>query len=596
MRSSASPRACSRPTASAFVVLTCLVACAAPCAGQSPAADDSTAAEVCAEGRISSIELDRREVFEPDSAGFGPLALAFRVLNAVHVRTTPNFIRGELLVEPGDCYDAFLVSESQRLLDGYFFLESARITTEPDGEGGYRLVVHTRDAWSTNVGLGVTYEDGVNIESVGVTERNFLGLGLLASYVYRDRREVRQQSVRLATPRLFGRTDAGIQVGRDRPGSFFNQYLRYPFIGETGRYSIRQGYSRGHSYFAYATPVGGGYRQVFVPRLREFVELSAAQRFGPPGTSTILGLTLSREVNRFQEPRVASVDDPEVLEPLPHAPPASLTRQLRDESSTRLWLHLGHRRFRYTEYEGLDAIRDRLLVGLGYYVGASVGKGFALASPGGVPGVDDTFASAAGEVTLPLGPSIVRASASVESRHLDAAWRDVLTTAELATYLRGRALPGQTLFLRASFADGRRTTAPFQLSLGGRTSVRSLPEDRYPGGRVALFVIENRAVVPWPQSAFDLGVTAFADLGRVWPGDAPFGVDSGWQQSVGLGVRLGVPHRTRYAWRADVAWPVGATEGDPIFRISFELNRLAQGFSNPDLQRSRRFWIGASSF
>jgi hypothetical protein len=542
------------------------------------------------------VELDRREVFEPDSAGFGPLSLAYRLLNTAHVRTQPGFIRGELLFEEGDCYDDFLVSESQRLLDGYFFLESARITSRPDSAGGHRLIVHTRDAWSTNVGVGLTYEDGVNIESVGLTERNFLGFGLLASFVHRERREVRQQSLRLATPRLFGRTDAGVRIGRDRPGNFFDQYVRYPFIGETGRYALRQEYSRAHSYFAYATPVGGGFRQVFVPRYREYVELSAAQRFGPPGTSTIVGLTLSREVNRFDEPRMASVESPDMLDPLPDNPPPALGRQLRDGSSTRLTLHVGTRRYRYVEYRGLDAIRDRLLVGLGYYIGVSAGKGFTLLSPNGVPGMDDAFASASGQFTFPIGSSIVHGSGSVEARYLGLTWRDILGATEAVAYLRNDELPGHTLFLRTSWAGGSRTTQPFQLSLGGRSSVRSLPEDLFPGGRSVLFVVEERMVLPWPETSFDLGITAFADLGRVWPGDAPFGVDSGWQKAAGLGLRIGVPHRTRYAWRADIAWPVGGTRGDPIFRISFELNRLAAGFVNPDLQRSRRFWLGAANF
>jgi hypothetical protein len=138
---------------------------------------------------------------------------------------------------------------------------------------------------------------------------------------------------------------------------------------------------------------------------------------------------------------------------------------------------------------------------------------------------------------------------------------------------------------------------PFQLSLGGRQGVRSLVEDRYPGGRMARFVIEDRVVFPWPRRGVaDLGLTVFADLGRAWPGDVPYAVDSGWQAALGFGLRLGLPPGTRNSWRADVAFPVGPTGGSPIFRVSFELNRLRSGFFTPDVLRSRRFNLGAEHF
>ena len=38
-------------------------------------------------GVITAVELDRREPFEPDSVSFAPVALTYRVMNALHVRT-----------------------------------------------------------------------------------------------------------------------------------------------------------------------------------------------------------------------------------------------------------------------------------------------------------------------------------------------------------------------------------------------------------------------------------------------------------------------------------------------------------------------------
>jgi hypothetical protein len=244
--------------------------------GGAPAGDGS----MCSEGVISSIALDRRSVFDPESTELGALSWTYRALNALHVRTQPSFIRRELLFEEGDCYDSFLVIESERLLDAYGFLAGARITSEDDGAGGKSVLVETQDEWSTKVDMGVTYDANLTVEAFEVTEENFLGQGIFAEFEHRQRRETKAQSLALATPRLFGRSDARIRFGRDRPGRFLDQYVRYPFIGETGRYSVRQGYSRGTSYFSYSTDGTAEYGQVLVPQYRELIELSAAQRFG----------------------------------------------------------------------------------------------------------------------------------------------------------------------------------------------------------------------------------------------------------------------------------------------------------------------------
>ena len=127
--------------------------------------------------------------------------------------------------------------------------------------------------------------------------------------------------------------------------------------------------------------------------------------------------------------------------------------------------------------------------------------------------------------------------------------------------------------------------------------MRSLAEDRFPGGRMARFVVEDRVAFPWPRSGqIDLGLTAFGDVGRVWPGDAPFALDSGWQAALGIGLRIGFPGGTRNIWRTDVAFPVGRTEGSPIFRVTFEFNRMRDGFFSDDVNRSRRFTMGPDYF
>ncbi len=537
-------------------------------------------------------------MFDPESTEVGALSWTYRALNTLHIRTQPSFIRRELLVDEGDCYDSFLVSESERLLDAYGFLARATIDAEDDGRGGKALVVRTQDEWSTKVDMGVTYDASLSVEKLEVTEENFIGQGIFAEFEHQQRRETKAQSFALATPRLFGRADARIQYGRDRPGRFFDQYVRYPFIGETGRYSVRQGYSHGTTFFSYSTDGVQPYSQVLVPQYREVIELSAAQRFGERWRSWIAGLTLTRDVIRFpSRAEVAYGIDFDDLQPYPGDLPPDLADQLAEYGATRVALHLGTRRYRYVEYQGIDGMRDRLLVGHGFFAGASLGRGFDLFLPAGIPGVDDVFGRVHTSFGAPLGSSLFTGGATVEARRDRGLWQDVLVDADLVGYLRTDGLRSHTLFVRASVAGGWQTTMPYQLSLGGRDALRALPEDRFPGGRMARFVVEDRILFPWPrEGTADLGLSIFADAGRVWEGDVPYAVDSGWQAGVGFGLRVGLPSRTRNIWRLDIAFPVGQTQGDPIFRFTFEVNRFRAGFFTPDVQRSRRYNLGPEHF
>lgn len=570
------------------------VALAPPVEAQS--SDDGSQTTPCAQGVITSIEVDRRSVFDPEGTNIGALAWTYRALNVLHVTTGESFIRRELLFEEGDCLDPFLLQESQRLLDRYGFLANVEVTHEDDGRGGRSVFVRTHDEWSTQVDVGVTYDERANLEKLEVTEENFLGQGVFAEFTHRERRETRAQSIGLATPRLFGRTDAGIEWGRDRPGQFFNQYVRYPFIGETGTYSVRQGYERGTRYFAYATD-GEPFTQVLVPSFRERIELSGARRFGEPGRSVIAGVTLERDVVRFPDaPDVTPFGDFDDLQPFPGELPTELADQLRPSAATRVSLHLGTRRYRYVEYEGIDGLRERTIVSLGVFAGVSVGKGFGVLTPEGVPVDDDVLGRVHASFGAPIGSSILHGGATVESRRFAGQWRDLLADADLVAYLRNDDLQSHTLFVRVATAGGWRTTLPFQLSLGGRDGIRSLLEDRYPGGRMVRFLVEDRVLFPWPSpGTVDLGMTLFGDLGRVWPGDVPYAVDSDWQASLGAGLRIGFPGGTRNVVRADVAFPV-TTGGDPLFRVTFEVNRMRDGFFTREILRSRRYNLGAEHF
>ncbi len=554
--------------------------------------------DACVPGRITAIQVESRSIFDPEGAPYRVVSLAYEFANALHVNTQESFIQRELLFKEGDCLDPFLLSESERLLDQYGFLTDASVSSRPDGSGGHVAVVTTRDEWSTKVDLGVTYDEGTNVERLQVTEENFLGHGVFGEFTYLNRRETRTHSFGVSTPRFFGRSDAGIAWGKSRSGHFFDQHLRYPFVGEAGSWAVRQGYRRGTDFFGYATGDAEQFTRLLVPVFRENAEISAARRFGEPGASVIVGASLVRDVVRFDDPAEVTLstgyDERVVFE---GAAPEAMLRQWRAGAATRLGLHLGTRRFHYRDYVGLDGVRDHQTVGLGLFAGLTVARGLPVPAPTGVERLEDWVARSHFSFTAPLGGSILHGGTTWEARYDRGGWRDVLGSADLVLYGRTRYLPGQTWFARASFGGGWNTETPYQLSLGGREAVRALPEDLLPGGRMVLLVLEDRIAFPWPSPrTMDLGATLFGEAGRMLPGDVPYGVDSGWQGSVGFGLRVGLPPGTRNIWRADVVFPVGSAGQSPMFRLTFELNKFRSGFFNPEVRRSYWFGLGPETF
>lgn len=561
-------------------------------------AQDSTGLGTCPDGRISKITVDNGPVFVTDAGDYKAVRWVMDVANFLHVRTSASFIRKELLFTEGDCFDAFLLSESRRLLDRYGFLSLVIIDAVDDDVSGDKVVhVSTRDEWSTQLDVGVTYDGGLKVEKLQLTEKNFLGHGVRARISHRERREIRRQSLSLSTPRFFGRSDASIGGGTNRGGTFFNASVRSRFVGETNRSSTSQRFETSTNFFSYSTGKAKDFSHVLVPMSRELFELSAGIRVGDPGRSWIIGGSLERDVRR-RDGVPEFVQDESFGQSQPGLAdlPTSVLRQIGDRAATRIALHFGLRRYRYEERVGLDAVRDVQTVSLGYFAGFSVGRSLRVLLPEGSTDAADTYARVHASMGIPVGSSLIHGGTTTEVAHSEGEWRDLLTEVELIVYARAQWLPNQTLFFRVSSGGGWRTTMPFQLTLGGRDGVRSLRDDQFPGGRRVLVVLEDRIKLGWPRwKAADIGLTVFGDVGRIWKGDAPFGVDSGWQASVGVGLRLGMPTGTRNITRPEIVFPLGRS-GPPIFRITVEFNRLRGGFGPPKLSRSRRFRRGPESF
>src|SRR5205085_7773965 len=84
-----------------------------------------------------------------------------------------------------------------------------------------------------------------------------------------------------------------------------------------------------------------------------------------------------------------------------------------------------------------------------------------------------------------------------------------------------------------------------------------------PGGQRLVARVEQRYTYGSVMRLGDVGFAAFADAGRQWKGDVPFGVTTPVKSSVGFSVMAAIPRRSARMWRADFAVPInkGANAG-----------------------------------
>lgn len=606
-------------------IATGLALAAAPVAGQQEGGADlpgragagtragpvtASGQQTCPDGRITRIFVDNHSIFDLDRTQVESLEWAYRLANKLHIRTRESFIRREVVFEAGDCYQPFLMADSERVLRRLPFIADADVYGVRQEDGNWHAVVDTRDEWSTRVEVSAEFEDGFELRNVSLSEQNFLGYGAQVG-IFSNRNDASQSFGGEVALNQVGGTRADIRLagGETQVGRFYTGDVAYPFIGEISRTAWRAFFSSREDYFDYSTGTPAQPGHILSPVREETWELTFGHRFGEPGNLTLVGGGISREeadvLNLPDGLRRVEGNDFGNLLPAPPEAQARVAGQTFFSSGTRVNLLFGQRNIRFVQRVGLDALQGVTDVEVGSDVALTLSRTVAGVTPGVAPedlGVRFRFYAAKASTEL-----ISVLSAGVDARQIffDATstrtgWRDLLAELDGLLYWQPRALPNHTLVLRAAGAGGWTVDRPFQLTLGGPTGVRGYRQEAFPGGRRIVFNLEDRVYLGWPvPDLLDLGFTAFADAGAMWAGDVPYGRDWGWHGSVGFGLRLGFPAGSRGVARIDLAWPVGADgiASGPVLRIALaDLLGLAGGLEDGQMRRSRLLGVGPDRF
>lgn len=550
-------------------------------------------AQRCQDGRIASISIVRNPVF--DANGNGALSKLYEAANWLHIETREEVVRRELLFEAGDCFDRLRLSESERLLRNFRFIESARVVERRRSDGDVDVVVETHDDWTLRVEPRFNLGGGFAISGIGLTEQNIAGRGSSVELLYLDRSGKDDVGLSYFDPQLAGsRLDLVLSGVRTAPGWTVDVSVAYPFLGLVGRRSAFQQALYGERWFRYVASDSpeGDTPEYVQPLTQGLFELGgagrkAAGRRGYSVRQVTYGLTVSYENLSYDQGFYRDSLTADELGLIGGAEEALLSTQLSPRKTLRLNLILGYRGLRYVQRRGVSTLRgleDIAIGGGADMVVGMAGKAFGtndshvlvgLDFYGGIRVVGDWF-------------SLLRLDGEARQDVGESRWRDVYAAVEWRNLwmISSRSVAEVTTRFRA----GWDATVPFQLTLGGPWGLAGYAPDRFPGGaRLAVRVV-NRHRLATIGRLLDVGSTAFLDFGRMWANEAAFGVDSGLRASAGFGLRFASPTGSRTTYRLQAAIPIdtGVSARGIVFTLEIDRPlRLESGPTDRQLDRSR---------
>ncbi len=467
-----------------------------------------------------------------------------RVLNSLHSTTDLSVILGYIILEPGDICSERQRAESERILRAQPFLASASVATVSDGAGGVRLVVETRDEVSTVLSVSAR---GAMLTGLTFGNRNLRGSATYGAIRWQKGEFRDTYGVHIVDHQFMGRRYVAdlSAARRDIGRSDWSADIAHPFLTDTQRVAWRTTMSEREDVFPFYR--GSNADPADVAVRRTFLDVGGVVRIGVPGRLSLFGVSFSRETDRAGVPpaiRDTTVDYGELLAPFGARQNARINA---------LW---GLRNITYRRVERFDALNAAQDVRLGFQAGTLFGRSLSVLGAG-----DDDILVAA-DLYAGIGGgrrTFVSLNVRGEGRqNYDTnRWDGILGSGHLAYYQRIR--DNHTVVTNVDWSGGWRQRIPFQLTLGdGRGGVRGYRRTRDAGGRRAVARLEDRWYLGDVRGQADLGLSFFADAGRLWAGDVLYGVDTPVRLGAGIGLLGSVPRGSKRTWRVDVAFPLSA--------------------------------------
>ena len=489
-----------------------------------------------------------------------------------HRPTTRQAVEPFLLLGAGDECTVERLNESERMLRAQRYLADASITASRDSAGGVRLLVETEDEIPLIIG-GSLHDD--RISSVTYGNGNLGGRGMAArvrwdnGFAYRD-----GFGTQFTHYHLVGRSTAQLTAVRGSLEEHYGIALTRAYLTDVQHTAWHVGAERREGYVSY---LRDGDRAISLGIDRELVGAGAMLRVGPDRRRLMAGVVGSHERVMPDSRGIVIADTGFAADP-----DTVLTDRFGSWNDTRIGAVLSGRWVGFRTMVGLDSAAGRQDV--------ATGVQFAITAGHGVAGDRrDPFAAFDLYAATAIGQSLLAIHAITEGRQRSRGdLADVVVGGQLAWYRKPS--PRRIRMVRAEYSGAWDMSLPMQLALSDRFGgVRGYRGADEAGSRRVVLRLEERLSLGGLWRVAGVGVAGFADIGKLWAGDVPFGTSTGLRPSIGLGFLASVPRRSQRVIRLDVAVPL--VRNDPTrswsVRVATSLPYEAFWREPSDLRRMR---------
>lgn len=504
----------------------------------------------CKGERISRIDIDPNPPFRV--TGDNILQRAGRFAAKQHMTTRESVIRRYLALQLGDRCTELRRTETERILRAQPFIADASVLAYPDGNGGVTLLVTTVDEVSLIVGAGLGGSAGA-IHALQLGEDNLMGAAIHIDGVWRKGREPFRDEFagKFADYQFLGRPyQLAVEGGRRNLGSDWRSELSHPFLTDLQRLSWRTTAGNQNGYFYFKRP---GAEAAALRIDRSYSDVGGVARIGPPrGRLALIGGSLSFEDESPTATPVTVTD----LGVLPDTSTALIDRYTKHQTAriNGLW---GVRNIHFMRVTGFDALEGTEDLRTGVQVATLLGKGVTW-----LRGKErDWFGSTNiyGGTASPISYMAMEL-AGEGRRDEDGNYDGMLAHGRGALYLK--PFNRQTLISDLTFSGGWKQRIPFQLSFADRDGgLRGFRTSDVGGGRRLVARVEDRYLIGRYKNFASVAVAGWADAGKLWAGDSPFGQTTPLSGSIGLSLLAASPPQSRRTARLDLALPVRGPHG-----------------------------------
>jgi hypothetical protein len=520
---------------------------------------------------LSGAAIDRaratREADDPSLTDESPVTGARADVIRAYLRVRLNSV----------CADEDL-RESERLLRAQPFVATVIVTALSLSEGRTRIRVDVVDEWPYLFAVGASSR---SVSSATLGTQDLAGRGLTVAPSWRHREGYREGfGLRLVQYGVRGRPHyAALDVKREPIGESTLAEFAAPYLTHRQRFAWLLSARTSTRYLTLVQPSGV---DAAVRVERAETDLTWIARAGSRtrgGVVALMGLSLLRDVARTGSHAVVISDT---------AISATADSGFAD-AYPRLEVHraglvLGFRAVSFVPVQRFRALRApedfargvRASVVIAPSVGTRDGSADILYSA-------DLYAAAGGSTQL------VSMRAGGEARvHAPSGLANGFVSGVLVDWYRLSTMKRTSITSMAG-ATIARTIVPTQLTfrdLDGGLGSGAHADDA--GGRRLTLRHEERVLMPWLRSRADLAWAVFADAGKVWKGDVPYGRTSPVRGSVGLSL-LAAPRWGKRLVRVDVVMPVnpGPFDGALVIRVRSSDHTGTSWMESRDIARAR---------